>query len=358
MINSKIEWTDDTWNFIYGCTHVSEGCRNCYAEKVTHRFSGEGMKFEGLTVLGANGSPRFTGKILFDEKRLLIPLRKKKPTKYFVNSMSDLFHENVTFEQIDKAFAVMALSPQHTFQILTKRPERMREYMTDRQRIEEIRWNAVSLASERWADQHGASWPLPNVWLGVSVEDQKTADERIPILLDTPAAIRFISYEPALGAVDLGRWVFPQSVIDGYDEVMKRFNAPPDFQEVTRKAAPHLGRPVRLDWVIAGGESGPDARPSHPDWYRSLRDQCVAAGTAFFFKQHGEWQEGSHPTAKDVGAILLNGRYFTSTIEAIKEFSREEWYANKPTTVSRVGKKQSGSLLDGVEWNEYPTTKT
>jgi protein gp37 len=227
MINSKIEWTNDTWNFVYGCTHVSEGCRNCYAERVTHRFSGDGMKFEGLTVVGDNGKPRFTGKILMDEKRLEIPLHKKKRTMYFVNSMSDLFHEDVPFEFIDKAFAVMAKCPQHIFQILTKRQERMRDYIEM---------------------SYGKKVPN-NVWLGVSVEDQKTADKRIPILNTTPSSIRFISYEPALGEIDL---------------------------------RPYLHG---LDWVIAGGESGKNRRPYKIEWFEKVMEQCKSAGVPFFMKQ-------------------------------------------------------------------------
>lgn len=222
---SKIEWTDASWNPIRGtkgnwhCTKVSEGCRNCYAERMNKRFFGLDY------TVGADT-------MRLDEDRLGDPIRWKKPRRIFVCSMTDLFHERVCRGWIWCLAKVMAECPQHTFQILTKRPAR---------------------ALETWSLREYLP-PLPNVWFGVSVEDQETADARIPILLEIPAAVRFVSYEPALGPVDL----------DGCD-------ADPD--------SPYI------DWVIAGGESGPAARPADPQWFRDVRDDCRRAGVPFFMKQ-------------------------------------------------------------------------
>lgn len=291
---TSIEWTHmpgylpATWNPTRGCSRVSEGCRNCYAEIMAARFSKPGQWGEGFAEM-RGGDHRWTGRVELVEDKLLMPLKWRLPRCIFVNSTSDLFHERLPDEAIDRVIAVMALCPQHRFLVLTKRPERMRQYMTTEVRgqwsgkayvveggegqlrpMTDVRFRmmsvlcdmlsrapsqAINRASE-WQDAHYPGgdglvrkWPLPNVWLGASVEDQPMADERIPHLLATPAAVRFVSYEPALGPVD--------------------------FQLGGERAG-------RLDWVIAGGESGPGARPAHPDWFRSVRDQCAAAGVAFF----------------------------------------------------------------------------
>lgn len=265
---TAIQWTDATWNPIAGCSKVSDGCKNCYAEKqaASGRLQ-QFPKYQGTV----NEQGLWTGKINLDEKALLAPLNRKRPTKYFVNSMSDLFHENVPDEWIDKIFAVMALCSQHTFQVLTKRPDRMQEYVASRlyapfyinRALYAIlnlpighQWNPPEwLSNSLQSSTPKPLSPIPNVWLGVSVENQQAADERIPLLLQTPAAVRFLSCEPLLGAVDLSKYI----------------------QESQPTGAIHL--------VIAGGESGPGARPMHPDWARSLRDQCQSAGVPFFFKQ-------------------------------------------------------------------------
>lgn len=252
--NSSIEWTDRTWNPVRGCSIVSPGCVNCYAMKQAHRFSGKGRAYEGLTKLTSAG-PQWTGKVRPVEDALLEPLKWKKPQRVFVNSMSDLFHEGVPFEFIDKVFAVMALAPQHTFQILTKRPERMREYCSNpdlEDRLTEI-WQQDSPDKATWS----LLLPLSNVWLGVSAENQPAADERIPLLLQTPAAVRFVSAEPLIGPVDFDSPVL-QADSDGY-----------------------------LDWAIVGGESGPRARPCDVAWIRSIVQQCQAAGVPAFVKQLG-----------------------------------------------------------------------
>ena len=250
---TSIEWTDETWNPVTGCSHVSDGCRNCYAEDIAKRFSGTGS----FPVFKPWTAPNAAHNVVLHPERLGAPLHWRKPRRVFVNSMSDLFHELVPEEFIDRVFAVMALSPQHTYQVLTKRPERMLAYFAwDREAaVSDVlyasKWPMkpeVFIAAGR--DRVQGGWPLPNVWLGVSAEDQRTADERIPVLLDTPATIRFVSAEPLLGPIDLERY-------------------------------------PSLDWVIAGGESGHGARPCNTAWIQSIIEQCRAAGTAVFVKQLG-----------------------------------------------------------------------
>ncbi len=276
MGRTKIEWTrgEDgsmgmSWNFIRGCSRVSEGCRHCYAETVAHRFNGPGLPYEGLTVIGGDGEPRWNGKITFHEDILLKPLHWKKPRKIFVNSMSDLFHENVSFDIIDKAFAVMALTPQHTYQILTKRPERMREYMMGVGIAGEITgrsWRiheAGHAMNVKISEDVNFAVPIRNIWLGVSVEDQKTADERIPILLNTPAACHWISAEPLLGPIDLRFYL------------SNFWRTPSDKLYDT------------LNWVVVGGESGAGARPCDVNWIKQIIKDCKSAGCSVFVKQMG-----------------------------------------------------------------------
>jgi len=250
--------------------------------------------------------PRWTGEVRLIAEHLEDPLRWKRPRKIFVNSMSDLFHESLSDEVIDKVFAVMALSPQHTFQVLTKRAERMHDYLTgknykarhyqveslradgDEARRSDIRCEIVSIGGHEGYNRiEGLRWPLPNVWPGVSVENQETADERIPWLLKTPVAVRWISYEPALGPVD-----FRPYMPSHPEERERRVNGAAKILGISKKSArDFIGSAVypEIKWVVCGGESGPDARPMHPAWARSVRDQCVAAGAPFHFKQWGAW---------------------------------------------------------------------
>ena len=312
MADTSIEWATKVWNPLRGCSIVSAGCRSCYAMKQAHRFAGPGGKYEGLTKM-SGGGPVWTGEVRVVPEMLEAPLHWKKPQRVFVNSMSDLFHEDVPDSFIDQVFAVMALCSQHTFQVLTKRPQRAEDYLRSQATLngigDSIRRRsptpAMSIAEAMRAfgievDPISRWWPLRNVWLGVSVEDQATADERIPLLLDTPAAVRWISAEPLLGQVDLpGLFYYGTERSGGI---------------VPLRAKGH----TMLDWVVAGGESGPKARPMHPDWARSLRDQCAAAGVPFLFKQWGEWA----PANDKMGF--------------------------------RIGKKAAGRHLDGVLHDEYP----
>lgn len=292
--NSAIEWTDATWNPVTGCTKVSPGCDNCYAETFAERFRGTpGHHFEqGFDMV-------------LRPERLDEPLRWKKPRRVFVNSMSDLFHEAIPDEYIVEVFARMWWAPKHTFQVLTKRHGRMRSLLPRIEAPLRDRERDLALVDHPTP----LTWPLPNVWLGVSVEDQKWADIRVPALLDTPAAVRWLSCEPLLGPVDL-TWC------DGVNALEKDWTGGPGGGS----GAPH----PFVDWVVVGGESGHGARPMEPNWARGIRDACVAASVPFFFKQWGEWLTVRTPSGEH----------------------RE-----------RVGKKHAGRELDGRTWDEYPATE-
>lgn len=242
--STGIEWTDATWNPVRGCSRVSEGCRNCYAERIATRFGGEGMPYEGLTRNG-----RWTGVVRVIESVMDQPLRWRRPRRIFVNSMSDLFHEQLPFAVVRRVWGVMARAPHHTFQILTKRPERMSEWVKD------------------LAQEFGV---LPHVWLGTSIEDQRSADLRLPWLHRTRAAVRFVSAEPLLERMDiLGH------LLGGAGPIRRA----PDMPR-----APSGGHPG-IHWLIAGSESGPGARPVALQALRDLRDQCGDACVAYFVKQ-------------------------------------------------------------------------
>ena len=294
---TKIEWTERTWNPIVGCSIVSPGCTNCYAMQMAARIERMNPKLEhyrGLTKK-VNGHVVWTGKInLAPEKTLLEPLSWKKPRTVFVNSMSDLFHEDVPDEWITAVFVVMMVAHEHTFQILTKRSRRMREWMTAPNRAGEmaaaIRANGLRLG---WGgplleDALGRlakwPWPPPNVWLGVSCERQQEADERIPDLLATPAAVRFVSAEPLLGPIDFTALESNRQP-EQYEAETTNALTGELFWEIDGTVSRAMRRTGKLDWIIVGGESGPGARPMHSDWARSIRDQCKMAGVKFFMKQ-------------------------------------------------------------------------
>ncbi len=265
--SSNIEWTDATWNPVRGCTKISPGCAHCYAETFAERFR------------GVKGHPYEVGfNLRMVPDKLAEPLTWKKSRRVFVNSMSDLFQDGVPDEFIDRVFATMALAPQHTFQVLTKRAERMRAYVESRQPPNvAVHIHAILTNVESDAATPETPWPLPNVWLGVSVENQHFADMRIPLLLQTPAAVRFISAEPLLDAIDLSTFL-PVDTIGGVE-------------------LEHW-----LDWVIVGGESGPGARPFNVEWARSIVEQCKAGGVPVFVKQLG-----AHPYRQ----FSVNGGTFT-----------------------------------------------
>ena len=262
MGKTNIEWATDVWNPVTGCTKVSEGCRHCYAERIATRFPREGFEAKSGSPLGTS---RFAD-VLLHPGRLGQPLKWRKPRRVFVNSMSDLFHRDIPADFIRAVFSTMASAKQHAFIVLTKRPERMLDILS--------LWTRAGLTL-----REGCGVALPNVWLGVSVEDQKTADERIPLLLQTPAAKRFVSYEPALGPVDLSNWLpFWMPPFDEIDEDPLVVGYPPEsaFMDANK-----------LNWVICGGESGPGARPCEVRWLESVVDQCALAGVPPFLKQLG-----------------------------------------------------------------------
>jgi protein gp37 len=339
---TPIEWTDATWNPIAGCSVISPGCTNCYAMREAGTRLRSAPKFEGLTQPSKAG-PVWTGDMRLWEKALGQPLRWEKPRRIFVNSMSDLFHESVPDEWIDRIFAIMALCPQHTFQVLTKRAERMRDYQSGRYRKDDIYGEAAACLplvprDRRWAiaDARQGEWPLSNIWLGVSVEDQERL-ERIRELLATAAAVRWVSLEPLLGQVDLERLtIAPALYLDALTgahsgEVATSYAA---ISQGNWQAPPLPPRRPSLDWVVLGGESGPGARPMDSAWARAVRDQCRAAHVPFFFKQWGEWLPRDQLGWRD----------------PTESFDGCEWTADHV----RVGKKAAGRHLDGKTWDEYP----
>lgn len=357
---TKIEWTDATWNPIRGCSRVSQGCVNCYAEGVARRFSGTGGAYEGL--INKHGS--WNGNIRFVDHLLDQPLRWARGRKIFVNSMSDLFHENVPFEYIAVIFWIMSVTMRHTYQVLTKRPERMLEFFRwvadydgafPDDRITDIAHAHPAVKALDWKpatskrggyDNCGPSFPYENVWLGVSVENQEAADERIPLLLQTPAAVRFLSCEPLLEKIDL-RFIHTYKFRGA--EILDALTG--DLYGILGDPAP--GHLPSLDWIIAGGESGHGARPMHPDWPRSLLDQCQAAGVPLFFKQWGEWlafYKDSPCIRKDelTGSPIIksDGKLFKNESIVID--------AADGTVFARFGKKHAGRMLDGRIWDEFP----
>ena len=338
MNTTSISWTEKTWNPISGCTPISEGCANCYAKRMAQRLRGR---------CGYPADEPF--RVTLHEDKLNEPLRMRKPARVFVASMGDLFHEDVPDEFIDKVFAVMALAPQHTYMVLTKRPERMRDYlsannvdepsisgrealclrlMRTAKSIDAVAYERLGADAFHW---HPEAWP--QVWLGVTAENQARADERIPLLLQTPAAVRFVSVEPMLGPVDL-RHLHYQGITE--------IDALAGTHGLIR---PHGGKCANLDWVICGGETSAKARPMHPDWVRGLRDQCQTAPVPFHFKGWGEWGPECTATACRCQGITDNG--------SIREHGDKH-----SVTLFRVGPKAAGRLLDSKEWDEYPEVRS
>lgn len=364
---TKIEWTEKTWNPVVGCSIVSPGCTNCYAMTMAARIErmGGAPQYDGTTKPSRAGAV-WTGKVALAEKALLEPLKRKKPTMYFVNSMGDLFHEDVPDAWIDRVFAVMALCPQHTFQVLTKRSARMREYLTkstrpndahpeDHRRRDSIAVAAMKLFIDlndlndgneyafKTAMTIAQKHPLPNVWLGVSAEDQTRADDRIPDLLATPAAVRFVSAEPLLGPIN-----FLVTNNEGHDiSALRGIACDPTIPD----GADEYYRTGKLDWVIVGGESGKGARPMHPDWARSLRDQCANADVAFFFKQWGEYCTPLKQLPSQKGDITC---WPDGTIG--NGNANENGGAGQ--SLRRAGKKAAGRVLDGCTHDGMPERTT
>ena len=297
---TTIEWADATWNPITGCSQVSPGCRECYAMMLAGGRLKNHPSRSGLTVETPTG-PKWNGVLKFNADWLVLPFSWKKPRRIFVCAHSDLFHEHVPTDWIDRVLDVVSACRRHQFLVLTKRAERMQSYM--RHRVP------------------GLPSFLPNLWLGVSVETQQYANERIPLLLETPAAVRWVSAEPLLGSIDLKR--LRASGWDWFDTLEGRKHAGPSVWSGENKLA----------WVVVGGESGPRGRPMNPDWARSLRDQCESSGVPFFFKQWGEW------------APHGDGRAIHHT--AFCRFAGG-------VMVYQIGKKLAGRVLDGRTHDDFP----
>lgn len=375
---SSIEWTDATWNIITGCTVKSAGCTNCYAMKLAGGRLRHETTRAGLTR-ETRGGPVWTGDVRFNDSMLDLPLRWKRPRKIFVCAHGDLFHESVPYEWIDRVFAVIALCPQHVFQVLTKRPERMRDYIVNHYSRHKIGLHAALLTGAKHPDGHGCDpvacnhpTPLKNLWLGVSAENQEAADERIWQLLaipDTFAAVRWVSLEPLLGPINL-RWTnyAHKATGESYRQYLERNGAVSAYEGLRR-----------IDWVVVGGESGPKARAMHPHWVQLLRDQCAAAGVAFLFKQWGEWRaitqggpewyaelyrsrraarDGESQDALDDAygrvctvptlCLRIDGSHVAP--DAPNAFLQ----GTSPMLAFRVGKREAGRQLDGVLHDAYP----
>lgn len=420
--NSKTEWTDASWNPIrarfhqiqndgsgkerlgWHCEKASDGCRNCYAEGINRRL-GTGLDYKpgNLFREEKRGYHNGEAQLFLDEAMLLQPLKWKRPRMIFVCSMTDLFADFVPDAWIDKVFAVMALCPQHTFQVLTKRSARMLAYFVGHhtprgdgsiqvfsalQRVQGLIADYVRLGRFQrsgFGPVYKADWdrardklrpfPLLNVWLGVSAERQQEADARIPDLLATPAAVRFVSLEPLLGPINL-QWLGGPGPDDRRD--VGTYTASLNgFTEVIHTG--ELTRHPRLDWVIVGGESGPAARPMHPDWARDLRDHCAAAGVPFFFKQWGAWKPICNMPEAEFQPLYKSNRKArdgesqdniddiygrTCIVETLclrddgahcpPNTSNAFLAGTRPVLAFRVGKKAAGRLLDGVEHNGMP----
>lgn len=322
--HTQIEWTDATWNPITGCSVVSPGCTNCYAMKLAGTRLKHHPSRAGLTV-DTKAGPVWNGKLRFNREWLTQPLRWKKPRMIFVCAHGDLFHEDVPDDWILDVLTIMAIASQHTFQVLTKRVDRMRDFMNQPDLLEDIYANWYGFDGGAVEVQ---SWPLHNVWLGASAEDQVRYDNRRRHLDETPAAVRFWSLEPMLGPIDM--------------------------------RIEH----VRPGWVIVGGESGAGARPMHPDWVRSVRGQCAAAGVPFFFKQWGAWAPGQWTFDLD-DRVCFEPDDPQIPVAGLADHDRAQhrvhwWDEDRlPEGIGslNVGKRLAGRLLDGIEHNGMPEQK-
>jgi len=324
--NSGISWTNATWNPVSGCTKLTPECTHCYAERDWHR----------LTHLAAYAGREFTD-VACHEDRLDQPIRWKRPRLIFVCSMSDLFHDDVPDDFIDQVFAVMALSPQHTFQVLTKRAERMQRYLSDDHRASYVEGRAERMARGRGApipEGKYLKWPLAHVWVGVTAGTQATANERIPLLMKTPAAKHWVSMEPLLGPVDL--------LATPAGDILCRCDGCIEMTPETR-----------LDWVVVGGESGPKARPMHSAWVKALRDQCVTNHVTFFFKQWGEWIPGRDATNDQLNNPRVRGGW-VSLAGGFHDGNNAAAFLEGDENVLRVGRKSAGECIEGVEYKEMP----
>lgn len=333
--NSKIQWTDASWNPVTGCTRVSPGCDHCYMMAQWPRLHGMGVKgYEGES-----------DQVHLHPDRLDIPLHWQRPRKIFVCSMSDLFHPRVPIEFIAKVYAAMLRAKQHTFQVLTKRPGRAASIYPQlaelvRLELEQGAWSSIPPGDRLgdWWKQANSLWPLPNVWVGTSVESAKYLP-RLDVLARVPAPVRFVSCEPLLGPLDLRPWLMPDKrPIHSFAENQAR-----QMEDLMPGVGQPLRRAGKVHWVIVGGESGAGARPMYPGWPSDIRDQCLEAGVPFFFKQHGEWR----PLVSE--PLPIGKRY----VRVDPDGNLGTQHPNY-RLVARVGRNAAGALLDGHEHKEMP----
>jgi protein gp37 len=327
---TKIEWTEATWNPATGCTKVSPGCDNCYAESIAHRFAGTKAYPDGFAPT-------------LRPERLGQPLRWTRPRRIFVCSMADLFHDAVPDDYIAQVFAVMAAAPQHTFQVLTKRHARMRALLNS------ATFQTLVLEHTRaYGDVH-YPWPMPNVWVGVSAENQQWADIRIRALIDTPAAVRWVSAEPLLGPIDLlgdaerpGPAIVREGVLNRTD-----YGTGVEYDYDDQ---------VGIDWVVTGGESGRLARPMNPSWASYLAKQCAQGGIAFLHKQNGQYVEVLAGQAAERGDLWVHGDGLGTTdwTPDTRGAQAGRWGPHRDALVRRVSKADAGRLLDGRVYDGYP----
>lgn len=346
MAKTTIEWTDFSVNPIrardkrtgavgHYCVKIAPECKHCYASRLQPRF--KMPQFQDQIKAVRNNDIE----IFLDESKLQEVLARKKPTKWFWCDMTDMFGDWVQVEMIDKCFATMFLTPHHTHQILTKRPARAKEYLSDPylyQRLHEVIKGMMGYDNPKRPAVNSSDLPLKNVWLIVSAGIQDTLDKFVPILLDTPAAVRGVSIEPLLQPTSF-RWA-------------KWHNYHPEGWRERGESQGHLDGMKGIHWVIVGGESGPNARPMHPDWVRSLRDQCNAAGVPFFFKQWGEWAPDE---TRPAGPSAVPGNMCKVITPGMPDYYAAVGMDGRTMTkLVNVGKKAAGRILDGRTWEEYP----
>lgn len=306
---AKGRYWKKSWGLVSGCTPCSPGCTHCRALAMERRFR--------FRPYPGDKSGLHNNSIQIHPERLDIPLKRKKPTVFAL--WNDLFHEDVKERFIAEAWDFMTRCLEHKFLVLTKRPERVASWAKS--------WRLL---------------PFPNIWIGVTICNQAEADEKIPLLLQIPAAMRWVSLEPLLGPIDLSQWFW---------EFNENYQPPRFLDEGERyEVKPNIPS-HKIQWLVCGGETGPGARPMHPDWVRSIRNQCQAAGVPFFFKGSGEWREAEYGDKKQnpiIVTMLNNGR-----IRRGSDFRDDDDGLN-PILLARVGRKAAGRLLDGRTWNELP----
>lgn len=342
----KIQWLNlpgykgETWNPLIGCFKVSAGCKNCYALKMATRIAGieraaGRINYRATLMPDKNNiQNEWNGFSFLVNEALPKPKQWKKPRVIFVCSMGDLFYEGHLYEWIDAVFSVMSDCDQHIYIVLTKRPEQMVKF---------YEWKK---------QQHGIPWrPKDNVWMGVTAENQEQANNRIPYLLQVPAAVRFVSIEPMMGPVDLSQG------FDYENEIAINFLTGDYITNPHQEEATHSDD--KLHWVICGGESGHHARPMHPDWVRSIRNQCKEAKVPFFFKQWGEWLPVNQNNGDETKLVNKQNIISMSNHGDSGPLLETSYMVDSRNylTICKVGKHKSGNLLDGVKHEEYPKIK-